>query len=381
MAQGRRPPRRRCQRRARGGCGATGAPRVPRRESGAAGCRHAQKSRAIAPSRSVSLPARQATAPCGAQFARALTFLTVITALVLVVACTNFTNLMFARAEARRREFLIRLALGGGRWRLIREVRGRMPGACRDCRRAGAAVRRLGDVDGDEPRLGARAARAARLRDRVEHARDGVCRRLRLHRRAVRPVAVHAAGAFDRDLLGASPHRRRWRASGREPDHAHRPACCLRHPDVRRRPAPPDGHQPAHAGPGIRARCAPDSDRSRTSWPSAGRCFRAGGRSAAADRDDPGRAGGRRLRIGAPRLRRVLGGWERAAADRSRRGCGRHQVDVCVRRTGLLRRRRHASGAGSAVVGDRASGRSRHQRIARQGVVRRRRSDRPSASP
>ncbi len=55
------------------------------------------------------------------QFARPLTFLAVITALVLVVACTNFTNLMFARAEARRREFLIRLALGGGQWRLIRE--------------------------------------------------------------------------------------------------------------------------------------------------------------------------------------------------------------------------------------------------------------------
>jgi predicted permease len=56
-----------------------------------------------------------------AQFARPLTFLAVITALVLVVACTNFTNLMFARAEARRREFVIRLALGGGQWRLIRE--------------------------------------------------------------------------------------------------------------------------------------------------------------------------------------------------------------------------------------------------------------------
>jgi predicted permease len=56
-----------------------------------------------------------------AQFARPLTFLAVITVLVLVVACTNFTNLMFARAEARRREFLIRLALGGGPWRLIRE--------------------------------------------------------------------------------------------------------------------------------------------------------------------------------------------------------------------------------------------------------------------
>ena len=79
------------------------------------------KSRAIAPSRSVSLPGRQATARVREQFARPLTFLAVITALVLVVACTNFTNLMFARAEARRREFLIRLALGGGQWRLIRE--------------------------------------------------------------------------------------------------------------------------------------------------------------------------------------------------------------------------------------------------------------------
>ena len=56
-----------------------------------------------------------------AQFAPALTLLTVITALVLVVACTNFTNLMFARAEARRREFLIRLAVGADRWRLIRQ--------------------------------------------------------------------------------------------------------------------------------------------------------------------------------------------------------------------------------------------------------------------
>lgn len=54
-------------------------------------------------------------------FARPLTILVVITVLVLVVACTNFTNLMFARAEARRREFLIRLAIGGSQWRLIRE--------------------------------------------------------------------------------------------------------------------------------------------------------------------------------------------------------------------------------------------------------------------
>jgi predicted permease len=57
-----------------------------------------------------------------AQFSQPLTFLAAITLLVLVVACTNFTNLMFARAEARRRELLIRLALGGGQWRLIRQA-------------------------------------------------------------------------------------------------------------------------------------------------------------------------------------------------------------------------------------------------------------------
>lgn len=56
-----------------------------------------------------------------AQFVPALTLLTVISALVLLVACTNFTNLMFARAEGRRREFLIRLAVGAGRWRLVRQ--------------------------------------------------------------------------------------------------------------------------------------------------------------------------------------------------------------------------------------------------------------------
>src|SRR5262249_48797584 len=67
------------------------------------------------------VPGAAGDGPPRAQFARPLTFLGVITALVLVVACTNFTNLMFSRAEARRREFLIRLALGGGQWRLIRE--------------------------------------------------------------------------------------------------------------------------------------------------------------------------------------------------------------------------------------------------------------------
>jgi predicted permease len=68
------------------------------------------------------VPAAHGDTGIAASFTRPLRILAAITALVLIVACTNFTNLMFARSEARRVEFIIRLALGGGRWRLIRQA-------------------------------------------------------------------------------------------------------------------------------------------------------------------------------------------------------------------------------------------------------------------